>query len=98
MNNDNLQYLHGLFLYEHPKNAIYRETTNEYDSARGGWISIEKQATVIGEDEHFYVTRTVNTCEYNFTPNDTIKGNFLYGIGFHKSRLVKFVETQLEMF
>ncbi len=91
------QYLHGLFLYEHHKNAIFRENTGEYDLEKGP-LTKETEVKVIGENDHCYITRVRKTDRFMINETECITGNLVYGIGFNKKRLVRFVETQLKLF
>jgi hypothetical protein len=91
------QYINGLVIYEHPRNAIFLQPTGEYDIKKGP-VQQETEVIVIGEDNHCYITQTFKTHRFMHQPNVFTYGKLMYGIGFHKTRLVRFVETQLELF
>jgi len=91
------QYIDGLVIYEHPLKAIFMQTTSEYDLKKGP-VDKETEVIVIGEDNHCYITRIFKTDRFMHQPGVFTYGKLMYGIGFHKTRLVRFVETQLELF
>lgn len=80
-------YINGVILYRHPLKAIFRDELDQ-----------DVSIMVIGEDTNFFITKTFDTDRFMTQPGVYIYGNLVYGIGFHKSRLVKFVETQLQLF
>jgi len=94
---DNKQYLHGLRLYEHPKLAVYKESVNELLTT-DGFKTKEVEVKVIGENDYMYITKIFETDKFMTIPGEYIYGNLVYGIGFHKTRMIRFVETQLELF
>jgi len=91
-----MKSLHGLTIYQNPRNAIFRQETGMYDLKQGP-IRQEVTAKVIGEDDQCYITSTFITDRFMQKPGIYIYGHFVYGIGFHKTRLVRFIETQLEL-
>ena len=91
-----MENLNNLVIYKHARNAIFKQETGEY-SAEHGWIKEDVQATVIGEDDNIYVTRTFTKSSFMLRPGVSIYGDITYGIGFHKTRLVKFLDTQLKL-
>lgn len=87
--------------FEKPKRAIYAHPGNDYinDVKTGllGWSNIEKEVTVIGEDDTTYIEKLKEhlICD----TNDPDYGEtVLMPIGFHKSRLIRWVSDQLGMF
>lgn len=92
---------HNYKPYEHPKKAVYFKPVDEYgiDEKTGalGWKSIETETVVIGEDDLFYVTRLYNSRISDTRDKDYDK-SFLFPCGFHKSRLIKWIPLQLELF
>lgn len=86
-----MELLHGLVLYDHPRKGIFRYDIDKYDP-EFGWLDEEKEAVIIGEDNHFYITKTLRKNTYWLTPDlPPLKGDFLTGIGFNKDKLVKWV-------
>lgn len=80
--------------YEFPKKAIYNLDANEYVLGIG-WLQVEKETTVIGEDKDCYIEELRPVSEPTKFSN---KIKFLLPIGFHKSRLIRWLPTQIEMF
>lgn len=93
-----MELLHGLVLYDHTRKGIFRCDINIYDP-KHGWLDEEKELLIIGENNYWYITRTLrdDTC-WVHPDKPPLKGDFLSGIGPNKDRLVKWVETQLELF
>ena len=91
-----MKFLHGLTIYQNPRNAIFRQETGLYDLKQGP-IREEVTVTVIGEDDHCYIINTFISDRFMLKPGICIYGQFTYGVGFHKTRLVRFVETKLKM-
>lgn len=99
-----MRVLYNYKPYDKPKKARYFQTGNDYikDSITGllGWSKVEVETFVIGEDEDSYIEQLK---EYRCC--DTTEPD--YGevvqltLGFHKSRLLKWLKLpgeQLEMF
>jgi len=83
--------------YPHPKLCVYRHPGDEYNLP-GGWKDIEKELLVIGETFYCYVTEVrVFTLGYwdECGRYDSTRSDFM---GFHKSRFVRWKDTQLELF
>lgn len=90
--------------YPEPKKALYYQTGNDYikDPVTGllGWSKVVVETVVIGEDDTSYVEhlkeyRNCDTCDRDYGKVS------LLPIGFHKSRLIKWIPTsgqQLELF
>lgn len=91
-----MKFLNGLIFYQNPRNAIFRQESGLYDLKQGP-IKQEIKAKVIGEDDRCYITRTFITDRFMQKPGTCIYGRFTYGIGYNKTRLVRFIETQLEL-
>lgn len=89
--------LYGFVPYETPRLATYRSPGNEYDLNKGGWVDIPKTVLIIGEDEHLYVTRLRNS-EHGEWTDEKILYKYIIPDGFHKSRLIKWEDTQLSLF
>lgn len=70
--------------YEIPRLALYNAGF-EYDS-KLNWVDIEKQTLVLGEDSHFYVEE-IKPSEWGDLH-----------LGFHKSRLIKWMPVQITLF
>jgi hypothetical protein len=92
---------HNYKPYAASKKAIYSQTGDEYgiDEKTGAlcWNSIEIETVVIGEDDLTYVTELLQSSISDTRDKDYGK-SFLFPIGFHKSRLLKWIPIQLELF
>lgn len=87
--------------YLQPKTALYHQTGNDYVKAPEtgliGWSKVVKEMIIIGETDDSYISYLK---EYqNSNTRDKDYGNIsLLPIGFHKSRLLKWLPTQLMLF
>lgn len=91
-----MKLLNGLIIYQKARNAIFIQETGRYELKQGP-IREQVVVKVIGEDNHCYITRTFEKESFMQKPGIFIYGKFMYGIGFHKTRFVRFIETQLEL-
>ena len=87
-----MEILYNYKPYDHPKECIYYVTGEKY-SLPEGWEKIKTKATVIGETELWFITRLMPTT-LNHPPHTKV----VLPIGFHKSRLIKWLPTQLSLF
>ena len=71
--------------YETKKKALVNVHTSEYGP--NGWVNKPTEFDVIGEDDHCYIYE-LRTIE---------KENRILPIGFHKSRLIKWIPGQLSI-
>lgn len=83
--------------YQFSKMGVFEVDTNEY-KLPGGWIQKEEEHLIIGEDEHIYVTKFLPHCHGEWVGDVVIQTNYIIAIGLHKSRLVRWKETQLQLF
>lgn len=91
-----MELLNGLILYQKPRNAIFIQETGRYELEQGP-IREQVVVKVIGEDDLCYITRIFEKESFMKKPGIHIYGKFIYGIGFNKTRFVRFIETQLEL-
>ena len=93
-----MEYLFGLKLWDNPRLGVFSVETGEYD-LKIGWVQKEEKRLIIGEDNETFVYRTIES-DYHYIDfeHPLIKGNFIHGIGIHKTRFVKWIETQLQLF
>lgn len=84
-------------LYKQPKIALYYQTGSDYikDDETGllCWSKIKVEAKVIGEDDTCYVTELKRHRNCDTLDNDYGKISLL-PLGFHKSRLIKWIPTK----
>lgn len=72
--------------YVVPRNGLFSITTDEY-KLPDGWVAKEEIRLIIGEADGMYVERLADYSSESIIP-----------IGLHESRLVRWCETQLELF
>lgn len=91
--------LYNFIPYDMPRLATYSHPGNKYDLKKGGWQNIPKTVLVIGEDEHSFITelRPSESEEGEWTDKYVLY-KFILPLGFHKSRLIKWEDTQLSLF
>ena len=83
--------------YDAPRKGIFACHTGEYDP-ENGWIDEPKELTIIGEKENYYIERE-QPFSYGWWVGNTVKTiNTTVEIGPHKSRLIKWMDTQLKLF
>jgi hypothetical protein len=99
-----MKVLYNYKPFPKPKKALYFQTGNNYikDFKTGvlGWSREEKEVIVIGEDNTCYITELKKHIICDTTCPDYGK-TVLLPIGFHKSRLIKWMQLpaeQLELF
>lgn len=82
--------------YEIPRTGIFMQDNNIY-SPINGWGYIEVTETIIGEDEHLYIYRWLTTDWGEWVNDQVITTWHHIPLGYHKSRLIKWVPTQIIM-
>lgn len=82
-------------LFDTPRVAKVALTGDNY-IRESGWEIIYKDFIVIGEDRHSYITEFKECIE--LYPDGIKQYNYFVKIGFHKSRLVNWVDTQMKLF
>jgi len=83
--------------YDKPRRALFYQTGNDYitDPTTGallGWSKKIVETTVIGEDDTSYVEILKEHINCDTSEEDYGKIS-LIPLGFHKSRLIKFIKT-----
>jgi len=91
-----MEVLYNYKAYPHPRKAIFSIDTNVY--GRNGWVHKDEEHTIIGEDFDCYVTKLLSSGHGEWVGEEVIQRTYILPIGIHKSRLVKWVDTQLELF
>lgn len=82
--------------YDVPRLATYNHPGNEYKFPIG-WIDIPKTVLVIGETKDSYITELKNADHGEWT-DKKILYKYILPMGFHKSRFLKWEDTQLTLF
>ncbi len=92
--NEKYNYQH----YDNPKHGIFKieKSPSEY-ILPGGWVYVETEIKIIGETNDEYVTRFIES-EYENDGDIIFKSKNTYPSGIHKSRFIKWVDSQLELF
>lgn len=85
--------------FDFPKNGIFQvlKTPNEY-KLPGGWVLEDVELKIIGQTEDCYIKKVIEV-EYGVWVGNKVfpyKGKVY--LGPHKSRFVKWVPSQLQLF
>lgn len=83
--------------YDSPRRALYIPVSDKYTIEKG-WSGDPEEVTVIGEDDFMYITGTYITDAEWWKANKVPVYPVEAPLGFHKSRLVKWLPTQLSLF
>jgi len=92
----NMNVLYNYREYENPRKAIFMIDTNEYGPH--GWINQEEEHTIIGECDDSYTTKLVPSGHGEWVGDTVIQLTYILPIGIHKSRFVRWIDTQLNLF
>lgn len=88
--------LYNFIPYDTPRLATYEHHTNEYELPKG-WLNEPKSVLVIGETKESFVTE-LKSSEHGEWTDRQVLYKYILPLGFHKSRLIKWEETQLTLF
>lgn len=88
--------LYNFKAYEVPRLATYSSPGNTYKLPIG-WIDVPKTVLVIGEDDHCFITE-LRASEHGEWTDKRILYKYILPLGFHKTRLIQWEETQLTLF
>lgn len=85
--------------YEFPKIGIFRvEKKNGNYSSSDGWEQEEEKQLIIGEDKTAFVYKLKKVSwNESFDGKPVVKSNVI-ALGIHKTRLVRWLNVQLELF
>lgn len=93
---EGIEHKHYIQLYDTPRVGVFKLPSDEYIS--GSWDHDEGECKIIGETDTCFIEREV-PLSYGWWFGDTVKQiNTIVQIGPHKSRLVKWIDTQLTLF
>lgn len=87
--------LYNFKKYDIPVMGIFRVETGLY--GKDGWIRKEEQNLIIGETENMYVTKLYESGHGEWVGNEIIQHEYILPSGPHKSRLVKWMPTQINL-
>lgn len=99
-----IEILFDYIAYPSPKKALLFQSGNEYvfdkNNGYSGWSKVEKVEIIIGESDTSYITelKEYRECDTNDSDYGKMK---LLPLGYHKSRLLKWLHTpgeQLSLF
>jgi hypothetical protein len=83
--------------YEYKKKGLFNVCTGVYQLPEG-WLQKQVEREIIGETRLFYVERLVDSSHGEWVGNEVIERKYTLPIGIHRSRLVKWIDNQLEIF
>jgi hypothetical protein len=84
--------------YDTPKDGLFNVEDGGYDP-KIGWTQKQVTHRIVGENDLWYVYRFIESDTHYPAPDFTpVKIDFLSPIGIHKTRFVKWLDTQLELF
>lgn len=81
-----MSILYNYTSYNTPRNGLFSITTDEYRLPEG-WVCKQEKRRIIGEADGMYVERLIVS-----SGEDTVP------VGLHTSRLLRWCETQLDLF
>ena len=82
--------------FENQRIGEFRIDTNEYGP--DGWITKIHEYTIIGETDDSYVYRLQESEHDGWVGDSTITRKYILPLGIHKSRFVRWLPSQLELF
>lgn len=84
--------------YQYPKLGVFSINKKNGKWTINGWETIDKKAIIIGEDSISYVYNIRQTCfPYSYEGLPYEVKTTIY-VGYHKSRLVRWIDNQLSLF
>ena len=82
--------------YKNPRIGVFSITTDEYGP--GGWVCVKEEYTIIGEHDEGYIYRFVYTSDPHSDEFGEYEPYWTFPIYIHKSRLIRWKDTQLTLF
>lgn len=82
--------------YDSPRKGIFNIHSGIY--GKNGWEQRKEERTIIGETETSFVERISKSTFGFWVGSRKIKRRYTIPVGLHKSRLVKWIPSQLELF
>lgn len=92
-----MEILYNYKPYDLPKTGEFWTETNEY-RLPGGWVKKLETLTIIGEDDTAFVYRLKETGHGEWIDGQVVQLQYILPIGIHKSRLHRWLDTQLSLF
>jgi hypothetical protein len=86
--------------YDQPRIGLFRVEKHpaEYDLKNGGWVTVEEKILIIGEDDHNYVEEIIHSSVGIWRGDKVINCKYTIRVGPHKSRLIRWLPNQLQLF
>lgn len=79
-------------LYPTPRKCIYNHPTDKWCNQKNTWLEEEREATVLGETKHQYVTEILPIHDPTKLGGPL---EYIYATGFHQSRLVRWLDMKV---
>ena len=83
--------------YETPRIGIFLIDTEIYKLPEG-WLTEEKEFTIIGEERECYIKRIYESIHGEWINGKVVEFKFINHVGIHKSRFVRWLPNQLTLF
>lgn len=83
--------------YQTPRNGLFKVETGEYKYPEG-WVQEEKEYTIIGETNDNFIERLIDSGHGEWLYGEVIQHKYTLPIGPHKSRFIKWITTQVQLF
>jgi len=91
-----LEILYNYRPFNSPTEGEFRITTDVYKFP-DGWLCKNKKYLIIGETDDTYVYKLLPSSYGEWIVDKVIRKEYIMPLGIHKSRLVKWIETQLSL-
>lgn len=92
-----MNVLYGFKKYSLPKKGVFSIETNKY-YIKIGWINTTEESIIIGETDDCYIHKLINS-EHGIWEGENVKiEKYILPIGYHKTRLVTWLNNQLSLF
>lgn len=82
-------------IYDHPRIGLFSIHTGEW--GKDGWINREELRTIVGEEDLWYIEKFQPLLCGMWVGNAVVPTHEIIALGPHKSRLIRWVETQLTL-
>jgi hypothetical protein len=92
-----MEILYNYKAYDTPKKGVFNVETGEYKLPIG-WLQKEVECIIIGETDLHYVEELLPSSHGEWVGDVVVEHKYILPIGLHKSRLVKWIDSQLCLF
>jgi hypothetical protein len=92
-----MEILYNFIKYNYPKIGIFELETNVYKPPIG-WLQKQEEKLIIGEADEMYVYRLQESGHGEWIEDKVVQKTYIMPLGIHKSRLVKWKNSQLSLF